>query len=140
MPIKNYTTKMPVSQSLAKIQQNLVDHGATGFMVEYEKGTGRIEALKFLLDINDNRLSFNLPVDWRAFQEVLKKDNVRRWDEDDYCYRVAWANLRDWVDSQMALFETRMVSLPQIFLPYVETKDGTTLFQKMANNPKLLLE
>jgi len=131
---------MPVSQSLAKIQQNLVDHGATGFMVEYEKGTGRIEALKFLLDINDNRLSFNLPVDWRAFQEVLKKDNVRRWDEDDYCYRVAWANLRDWVDSQMALFETRMVSLPQIFLPYVETKDGTTLFQKMANNPKLLLE
>jgi hypothetical protein len=49
MPIKNYTTIVPANRSISKIQDALVQHGATGMLYKYEQGTGRIEALQFLL-------------------------------------------------------------------------------------------
>lgn len=139
MPIKNYTTQVPANRSIEEIQNSLVAHGATGFMLEYEKGTGRISALKFILDLEGQMLPFQLPVQWRMFQTVLKSQRVSRWNDEDYCYRVAWRVLRDWIMAQMALYETKMVSIPQIFLPYAVTKDGRTLFERMAENPQLLL-
>ena len=140
MPIKNYTTKVPANRSIQEIQDALVKNGATGFLLEYEKGTGRIKALKFIIELDNRQLPFQLPVDWRAFQQALKKDRVTRWNDEDYCYRVAWRVIRDWIMAQMALFETQMVSVPQIFLPYAMNKNGETLFETMAKNPSLLLD
>jgi hypothetical protein len=139
MPIKNYTTKVPASRSIMEIQDSLVDHGATGVLFEYEKGTGRIESLKFLLEVNGNKIPFKLPVNWRRFQAVLESQGVKRSDEEDYCYRVAWRDIRDWVLSQMALFETEMVELPQVFLPYAMDANGTgTLYDRVLNSQFLL--
>lgn len=137
--IKNYTTKVPAHRSIQEIQESLVSHGATGMLYEYEQGTGRIHALKFILTIQGKQVGFALPVSWRMFQAVLKKQNISRAGDDDFCYRVAWRNIRDWVLSQMALYETQMVELPQVFLPFAVTKDGSTLFEKVAQNPNLLL-
>ena len=139
MPIKNYTTKVPANRSIQEIQDMLVKHGATGFQLEYEQGTGRIYSLKFRLELDGKPFAFSLPVEWHAFQEVLKSQRVKRCEDEDYCYRVAWRVLRDWVDAQMALYETKMVSIPQIFLPYAITKSGKTLFEHTAENPQLLL-
>lgn len=138
MAIKNYTTKVPAKQSINEIQDMLVKHGAKGIMFEYEEGTGRIQALKFLLSVKDQGVSFALPVEWRRFQEVLKAQGIKRWDEDDYCYRVAWRNIRDWVDVQMAFFETRIVEIEQIFLPFAISRDGRTLYQAVLNSNLLL--
>lgn len=140
MPIKNYTTIVPASRSISEIQDSLVKHGADGVLYEYEQGTGRIRALKFLLEVNGVWCTFSLPVNWRLFQEVLKKQRVRRWDEEDFCYRIAWRNLRDWVMAQMALYETRMVDIPQILLPFMTNTTGVTLYEKIKENPQLLLK
>lgn len=137
--IKNYTTEVPAFRSIEEIQKSLVAHGATGVLYEYETGTGRIEALKFILTIQGKKVGFALPVQWRMFQAVLKKQNVRKWDDENFCYKVAWRNIRDWVLAQMALFETQMVELPQVFLPFAVGKDGRTLFEKVAENPQFLL-
>ena len=131
---------MPVVQSVAKIQECLVDHGAIGFAMQYEKGTGRISSLHFRIDVKGQNISFSLPVNWKKFQECLKRDNVSRWNEDDYCYRVAWANLRDWVASQMALLETEMVELPQVFLPFAVGQNGQTLYDTVLEGQFLLGE
>lgn len=138
MAIKNYTTKVPAQRSIEEIQQALVKHGATGVLYEYEQGTGRIAALKFILPVNDQKVGFALPVQWRRFQAVLKRDRVKRWADEDYCYRVAWRCIRDWVLAQMALHETQIVELPQVFLPFAMGKDGTTLYDQVAAG-KLLL-
>ena len=138
MPIKNYTTQVPASRSIDEIQQALIRNGATAFLFEYEQGTGRISTLKFRLPIVETVASFSLPVDWRSFQAVLKKQQVKRWDDEDYCYRVAWRVIRDWVMSQLALYETQMVQLPQIFLPFVNDAQGNTLYDKVLNSPLLL--
>lgn len=139
MPIKNYTTTVPADRSINEIQAMLVKHGASGILFEYEQGTGRIAALKFILPLGGNQVPFALPVNWRLFQAVLKKDRVKRWNEEDYCYRVAWRDIRDWVYAQITIYETQMVSLPQLFLPYAVTKDGKTFFEQVAENPDILL-
>lgn len=138
MAIKNYTTVVPASRSIEEIQSALVRHGATGVFYEYEQGTGRIAALKFVLLINEQKVGFALPVEWRRFQAVLKRDRVRRFDDEDYCYRVAWRCIRDWVLAQMALYETQMVELPQVFLPFAMSKDGSTLYEQVASGQLLL--
>ncbi len=136
--IKNYTTKVPASRSIEEIQQSLVSHGAAGVLYEYEQGTGRIAALKFLLPMNGKNVGFALPVQWRKFQAVLKKQGVSRWDDEDYCYRVAWRDIRDWVMAQMALYETQIVELPQIFLPFAVGNDGSTLYDSVVSGKFLL--
>ncbi|MHB8089966.1 MAG: hypothetical protein ACYDH2_17150 [Anaerolineaceae bacterium] len=138
MPIKNYTTIVPANRSIEEIQTALVKHGAIGMIYEYEQGTGRISALKFILNIKGNNVGFTLPVNWRKFQDVLKLQEVKRWNEDDYVYRVAWRNIRDWVLAQLALYETEIVELPQVFLPFATTKEGKTLYDMVAGGNLLL--
>ncbi len=138
MPIKNYTTKVPADRSIKEIQDALVGHGAVGVLYQYEKGTGRIAALKFQLLIEENSVSFSLPVQWRKFQAVLQEQRVRRCDDEDYVYRVAWRCIRDWVLAQLALYETQIVELPQVFLPFATHKDGTTLYDQVMGGNLLL--
>jgi hypothetical protein len=139
MPIKNYTSEVPASRSIQEIQDSLVKHGATGVLMEYEPGTGRIAALKFKLPFRDNDLSFQLPVEWRKFKAVLLEQRVRRAQDDDVAYRIAWRCIRDWVLAQMALFETNMVEIPQVFLPFAVAKGGvSTLYDRVLKGGLLL--
>src|SRR5882762_10751835 len=138
MPIKNYTTVVPANRSITEIQDTLVKHGATGVLYKYEQGTGRIEALQFLLSVKDQNVTFSLPVNWRKFQRVLELQQVRRWDEEEYVYRVAWRNIRDWVMAQLALYETEIVEMPQVFLPFATDAKGQTLYEKVAQSKFLL--
>src|SRR5258706_10628745 len=138
MPIKNYTTTAPANRSITEIQDVHVKHGATGVLYKYEQGTGRIEALQFLLPVKDQNVTFSLPVNWRKFQRVLELQQVRRWDEEEYVYRVAWRNIRDWVMAQLALYETEIVDTPQIFSPFTTDTKGQTLYEKMVEGKFLL--
>jgi hypothetical protein len=83
-------------------------------------------------------VAFSLPVHWHKFQRVLELQRVRRWDEEEYVYRVAWRNIPDWVMAQLALYETEIVEMPQVFLPFATDAQGQTLYKKMLNG-KLLL-
>jgi hypothetical protein len=47
------------TRSITEIQDALVKHGATGMLYKYEQGTGRIEALQFLLRIKNNDVAFS---------------------------------------------------------------------------------
>lgn len=97
-------------------------------------------SLAFVLKpTNGPTMSFTLPCEWRKTQQVLKNEGHYRSDDDEFCYKVAWANLKDWVEAQMALYATEMVTIPQVFLPFAKTKDGRTLSEVVASNPEQLL-
>lgn len=138
MPIKNYTSKVPANRSIEEIQTALVKNGALGVQYDYEKGTGRIAALRFRLPVKEKLVVFSLPVHWQSFQQVLKNQNIKRHDDEDYVYRVAWRCIRDWVLAQMALYETSIVELPQVFLPFATDNKGQTFYNKIQNNNFLL--
>lgn len=169
MPIKNYTTGQSALQSVSKIQAALISHGAIGIQMMYDDDQ-RISSLAFALPYLDGKnLSFQLPCEWRKFKQVLidqgvdifkekekpkvfnqwsdseqnywlRKDSERKIRQDDVAYNIAWANLKDWILAQMALYETQIVTIPQIFLPFMMNKKGQTLYDQLSSNQFLLTD
>ena len=70
-------------------------------------------------------------------QRVLELQQVKRWEEEDI-YRVGWRNIRDGVMAQFALYETEIVDMPQVFLPFATDAKGQTLYEKVAESKFLL--
>lgn len=139
MPLKNYTTQVPANRSVQEIQEMLQKHGASGVLLEYEQGTGRIRALSFKIEFDGNPIGFKLPLNWRQAKEVMKRERNRKAHDDDYCYRVAWRIIRNWLEQQLAIIEIEQAQLQQIFLPYMVQKNGKTLYDNILENPQLLL-
>lgn len=135
MALKNYTTKVPANRSVQEIQEMLIKAGASGVLMEYEKGTGRIAGLSFQISFDGKKMGFKLPLEWREAQKVLDQEGNRRAMDDDYAYRVAWRILRDWVDVQCALIAIKQVQLQQVFLPYAIHRNGKTVYENMLDNP-----
>jgi len=146
MGLKNYTTKVSADRSVQEIQKMLALRGASGFMLEYEKGTGRIETVTFGLELNGRQVGFRLPLRWREVGLAIQNDpsvpgtySNRARDDEDYVYRVAWRVLRDWVDAQMAMVDIGMVKTEEVFLPYAVNRQGQTLFEAAQSSPQFLL-
>lgn len=54
-------------------------------------------------------------------QEAINKLPVNRMHEQ--AVRVGWRIIRDWVRAQCAIIESEMVTLEQVFLPYMGSGD-----------------
>jgi len=142
MPILDYTTKVPVSRTIAQIQAKLVEHGAQAVMMEYGD-YGRINALSFNIKMPEGDLLIRLPIDAAATLRVLgrqanNREIQKRYADDEHAYRVAWRNIFHWISAQMALLETEMVKMDEIFLPYVITPSGDTIYKVMMGKGFLL--
>lgn len=136
MALKNTYSNTPAENSVRIVEKALVKAGAVGMQYQYDQG--RISAVRFVLKMQDRKVGFALPVDWRSFQAVLQRENIGRWRDEDYCYRVAWCCIKDWVLAQLALLETQMVELPQIFLPFAVDKNDVTLYEQVKEGKFLL--
>ncbi len=131
MPIMNYTTKVDVFATLGEIQGQLVKHGAKKIMQDYDDD-GHITALSFLIDTPNGPRGIRLPANVDAVRNVLTKQKVKC--DRDQAERVAWRILKDWVAAQMAILESEMVQMDEIFLPYMLNDKGETLFQCYRQN------
>ena len=155
MPIKNYTTEVPAAKSILEIQTALSKHGARRIEVNYDIG-GEPESLFFIIRVKeqgqDKEIPFHLPVNIKALERILDKKrdpNYRQYDSNyqrqhlerlhAQAVRVGWRIVKDWIAAQMAYIETTMVSLDQVFLPYLQVKGDQTLFEVM-NSRGLLTE
>jgi hypothetical protein len=139
MPLLNYTTSIAPQKTVMEIQGLLSKAGARSIMVDYDT-EGNITALSFQLILEGNTVSFKLPTDWKPVHETLKRQRVSaRLQTPEQALRVAWRITKDWVEAQLAIIETKMVSPVQVFLPYAVTKNGQTVFEYMATNSNLLL-
>jgi len=142
MPLLDYTTSVAVSRTVAQVQAKLVEHGARAVMMEYDD-QGRIRALAFKVKTPNGELPIRLSIDAAATLKVLQRQHYNgeipaRYASEEHAYRVAWHIIKDWVEAQMSLLETEMVKMEEIFLPYVITRSGQTLYQVMAEKHFLL--
>lgn len=136
MPLLNYTTKVNVYATLGEIQGQLVAHGAKKIMQDYDD-EGHIAALSFLIDTPAGPRGIRLPANVDAVHAVLTKQKVKC--DREQAERVAWRIVKDWVEAQMAILESEMVQMDEIFLPYMVNGQGQTLFQAYRSN-QLMLE
>lgn len=136
MPLLNYTTKVDIYTTLGVIQGQLVKHGAKKIMQDYDDN-GKIAALSFLIETPVGERGIRLPANVDAVYEVLRRQKVKC--DRDQAERVAWRIVKDWVEAQMAILESEMVQMDEIFLPYMINGSGQTLFEAYRSN-QLLLE
>lgn len=136
MPILNYTTKVDVYTTIGQIQRNLVDHGAKKILQEYDD-QGQITALSFMIDTLTGTRAIRLPADVEAVQNVLANQKVKA--DRKQAERVAWRIVKDWVEAQMAILEAQMVTMDQIFLPYMLDSAGRKTLYEAFCEKKLMI-
>lgn len=136
-PLLNYTTQIEAVKTVGEIQGILAGHGAKSVLVDYSDD-GQVEALAFKVLTPQGDIGIRLPIDPDAVLKVLTEQNrlgrvPRRYINRAQAVRVAWRIVKDWVQAQMAILETEMVRMEQIFLPYVMTQSGRTLYEAMVD-------
>ena len=89
MPLKNYSTTVPVSRSVSQITSTLVRKGANQIVTEYNE-RGQPSGLKWALDSPYGRLGYMLPVNYDAVFEILTTTASRNGMQ-----KAAWNRLRE---------------------------------------------
>lgn len=141
MAILNYITTVDSLKTVSEIEYILVKHNAKSIMKNYDGES--IMGLSFLIDTGVQQIPVRLPVRVDECLEVLKKEkknsprsNIKATREQ--AERVAWRILKDWVEAQMALLDIQMVRFEEIFLPYIETENGQTIYERLEEKQFLL--
>ncbi len=132
--IKNYQATQSPTSSIAVIEELVVKRmNATQFFKEYKDG--KIVAVVFVIPTKHGYRSFKLPARVnqviRALYGEKREYSPQQWEQARI---TAWANVRDWVDAQVALIETEQVKVEEVFLPYMANERGETLFEVMEKS------
>jgi hypothetical protein len=124
--LKNYASTSALPNIFSAIEKTLVEHKAKSIVRDYND-QGRIKSISFVVDTNKGSIGVRLPARFDQVEKIFQEQGIRYKEEQPY--RTAWATIRDWVDSQMALIDWEMVKLEEVFLPYAVNKDGRTYFE-----------
>jgi hypothetical protein len=66
--------------------------------------------------------------------KVLERQRVPpHYRTREQAVKIAWRIIKDWVRAQMAILETEMVRMEQVFLPYMMVNDNKTLYEAMVD-------
>ena len=116
----------------------LAKHGAKKVMLDYGDD-GEPEALVFQILRGKEPLAFKVPVRPDLVLQVLAKQHAEGQLKShmssptrEQAGRVAWRIIKDWVEAQMAILETEMVTMEEVFLPYLVNRKGETLYESMV--------
>jgi hypothetical protein len=133
--IKNYTSGIASDRSISKIEQILVELGATNISKQYKDG--KLSAISFLIMVNGNTVPFKLPAKVDQVREALRRSYkrisapaLRKITEQ--ADRTAWKIVCDWVEIQATLIRLEQAEFLEVFLPYVyKIEDDQTFFERL---------
>ena len=143
MAIKNYTTDVPVNKTVSEIHLLLADHGAKRILFDYGADS-KVEAISFTIDTPSGEQAVRLPANTDRVREVLRRqkrnprNRVQIDDSQEQAERVAWRIVKDWLAAQLAILETEMVTVQQVFLPYFLDRQGRTLYEAYSAGALML--
>lgn len=145
MNIKNYTSTVDVTRSMARIEEMLVEIGATNINKNYENKVCKgITFLYYDLQVNQT-LAFQLKAQVEEVFGILWKEVKRPQPNTKeqlkaQANRTAWKVLSDWTEIQCTMILLGQAKPLQMFLPFVyDVKSEETLFDKVVNGKMPLL-
>lgn len=148
MPLRNYTSEVPVDRSISRIEAYLVQAGATHVSKGYGPN-GEVTTIVFNLAINEMPALFRLPVRVESCYKALLKDrkslSLPAWSDwgrqrqeegkkrlREQAARTAFRILEDWVSVQVSLVQLEQAEAVEVFLPYAYNPEkDQTLFESM---------
>jgi hypothetical protein len=141
MFLKNYTSNVPVLETIHRIEKVLIKCGVSGITKEYGATPGEIIAITFHIrtDPAAPQFTIRLPVDkekclqalwldyvdgdklndmgdaihWSSRKRKVKKDFAQQAE------RTAWKIIQDWIEVQMSMIQTRQAEFTEVFMPYI---------------------
>lgn len=151
MFLKNYTSNVPVSETVFRIEKVLIRCGAASVAKEYVGTNGVVSALSFEIDTPRGKVPVRLPVDvnraldalWLDYADGEKlspdgnevhwnnRKKKKRSDFVEQANRTAWKIVQDWTEVQMSMIALKQADVLQVFLPYVITIGGESVYQRM---------
>lgn len=134
MAILNYTTKIDSIKTIGEIQKTLVDHGAKKIVCDYDDD-GVPTAVTFILMVNDQLVAYSLPANYSGVLRAMSKNKkvAKSLCTKEQTIRVSWRIVKDWIEAQMAIVEAEVAAMPEVFLPYMVTKNGNTLYREIED-------
>lgn len=125
----NYTTQVDPDKTALECIVLLRKHGATHVAIAF--GEARTpDGIEFIIRTAWGPQTYALPVNIAGVEKTLKaawrKHLIEpRFTSPDQAARVAWRQVKDWLEAQLALIESGQAELAQVMLPYERTEDGT---------------
>ncbi len=138
MTLHMETTKVAAEKTAREITELLARAGVSAVQTEYKEK--KVVAMSFKCEVGGEEIPFRLPVRsdslFTYFQN--KRDGWKRADraekDREQAERVAWRQIFRWIQAQLALIETGMVKVQEVFLPYIQTGIGETLYDRLESS------
>ena len=130
-PLLNYTTEIAAEKTVGEIQRKLAQAGASQMLHGYD-AAGNLSELSFRIKTQFGEMAFRLPANIEAVEAILTrqfKSGRSKFTSREHATKVAWRILKDWVEAQLALLQTGMVTIEQAFLPYMQNDKGQTVYE-----------
>jgi len=129
------TTRISASKTAAEIEDMLRLAGARTIAKQYGPA-GDITGMTFSLLIGNAEVPFALPVRSSLLVERLRENKYGKRNPAlsvmqglrEQAERVAWRQMLRWIEAQLAMIDTRMVTASEVFLPYAW--DGRKTFHQ----------
>lgn len=155
MFLKNYTSSVPVSETINRIEKVLIRCGVMDITKEYAGVNGQVSALRFRIRQGTSDHIIHLPADKERALEALWLDYAdgdelspdgkslawspykkkKRKDFADQAERTAWKIIQDWVEVQMSMIQMKQADVVEVFLPYIwDTGSQTTLYGRLKTS------
>lgn len=131
------TTKIAAEKTAQEIGYLLGQAGARAIQTEYKDR--KVSAMSFCVRVKEADIPFRLPIRTEPIFEYLQKRRSpmyrgRKFEQDqEQAERVAWRQVFRWVQAQLALIDTGMVRIEEVFLPYFQVGIDETLFQRLES-------
>lgn len=137
MALLNYTTQIASEKTVTEIQGILARSGAMAIMTTYD-ADGVLTGINFRIQTPFGPTAYTLPCDIGAVYQILDQQSQKgkvpkRLVTNEQAARVGWRIIKDWIEAQLALVQTAMVTMDQVFLPYACTPTGETVYQRYVN-------
>jgi hypothetical protein len=133
--IKNYTSSVPASQSIADIERILVGMGAKNIMKEYD-GVGKVDSIMFSIPRGESSVPVKLPARREAIKKLFLNQYKRTPSREQQemaaaqAERSAWKNVKEWVELQATMIKLEQAEFMEVFMPYIYSmSQGKTAFQ-----------
>jgi hypothetical protein len=159
MFLKNYTSNVPVSETVFNIEKVLIRCNVSGITKEYGETAADVKALIFHIKL-DRTYTIRLFADEEAALQALwleyadgdrlsddgktifwnSRKKKKREEFREQAKRTAWKLQQDWVEVQLSLIQMKQADFLQVFFAYLwDNKEEKTFYQHIKDKNFLAL-
>ena len=141
--IKNYTTQIAASTSIAAIEKLFVQAGARNIMSRYDDN-GMTKAIAFILPVENRQLTFDLDAKIEPLYNLFIEEYIRPTERSyQICWeqaeRTAWKLIHEWVHINLNMVMLEQGEFLELFFPKLHDGKETFFARLKAGNYKMLL-